>query len=1158
MARQAFTLSQIQTRTSRVFFNALLLMHFAFVVLGIFAPSLVLAKGEISNITTHLEAATPTTYADHAWGQGNNLLIDSFDFSGNTYETNTEADTVIIRRSSEATPCSLFAATTNASKSYQADFPGTGSRCDMATVMSGNIINRGALNVFSNTGGADKNIERIDFIFSNGITAPAVIADLAKTGHVATEKTGNNAIKIAAITAIDSTDTPARYGPLVMINPTGCPTNDICYGSPTNITSVDFLHSTSGDNPIYTASSVEGLSMAFVTLEDLGISAGQTYFGFSYFPPDVDDTIELTDISAFPTNTPRSTHGDADIYGGTAGYFILENLITSPVADDDTASTKPSQAVTINVLDGDAPLTGLTVTKIATEPGNGTATINSDSTITYTPNEGFEGADSFEYEAQNEAGAATASVTVAVEGLDFDNDGIADNRDIDDDNDGILDTEEGNEDFDNDGIANRLDIDADGDGINDLEESGLREPLQDILDTDSNGQIDASQAFGSNGLADALESMENQPDYSGNGKAETPIDTDADSHPDFLDLDSDNDGIHDIIEAGFTDPDHDGQQTDQPSINHPLDTDGGGIADYHDLDSDDDGLADIVEAGGVDTNGDALVDNFLDNDGNGHDDSLQSNTLPVPDTDGDGLADYRDLDSNNDGLPDLIEAGGEDHDLNGIVDNFNESSDLNNNGMASTLNSSTGGQALPDLDSDNDGLADRLEIDNDADGVMDIAEAGLSDSDSNNDGIIDDLNDANGDGFDDAARSTLLNLKALPDTDKNGEPDYREASTTPKLKTGVNGYGSGSADWLLLGLSLALLIWRRRLLAPVLTCFLLIPLSLQAENSPVEREFNGRWYLGANLAVTRLKPVTQAPWYGVADDSSNGYSISLGRDLTKHLSLEGYYFDLGEAQINLQNGTTKPLGYEHLGISALGYFYNNRSADDYKNGFDDEGLHRHEGFSTYARIGLGYMNNETNINYERVHSIHLHYGAGLEYGWSNGIAGRAEIIAHDKDAQTVSIGLLKRFGKVAMYKTPKPATKPKPVRTIQPTLSAPVLLVTPTLPIFVNLPVVNFKNNKWELTKQSLLNLNPLINSLIENPEWKIIIRGHTDAVGKEKSNYLLSKARATFVAQYLQYKGIQSKRIIILPFGEKLPIADNKTKEGRQLNRRVDFEIIK
>jgi len=439
---------------------------------------------------------------------------------------------------------------------------------------------------------------------------------------------------------------------------------------------------------------------------------------------------------------------------------------------------------------------------------------------------------------------------------------------------------------------------------------------------------------------------------------------------------------------------------------------------------------------------------------------------------------------------------------------------------------------------------------------MDITETGLSDSD--NDGIIDNFIDADRNGFDDAARSTLISRDALPNADNNSEPDHHEESTDPKLRTGVNGYGSGSADWLLLGFLLALLILRRRLLTPVLTTFMLLPLSLQAENAPTEPEFNGRWYLGANLSITRLKPVTQAPWFSVKDDTSNGYSVFLGRDLTKRLSLEGYYFDLGEAEINLQNGSSETLGYKHLGVSALGYLYNSRSANDYTNGSDDEGLHRREGLSAYMRIGLGYMKNKTKINYERVHNVHLNYGAGLEYGWSNGIAGRAEIIAHDRDAQTFSLGLLKRFGKVAMYKTPKPATKPKPVQAIKPIPPPQKLLDTPTHPIFINLPVVNFAHSKSRLAPYSLQNLSPLIKSLIAHPEWRIIVRGHTDADGKAKQNHSLSKARATFVTQHLYSEGIPLKRIIIRPFGENIPIADNKTIEGKRLNRRVDFELIK
>ena len=134
--------------------------------------------------------------------------------------------------------------------------------------------------------------------------------------------------------------------------------------------------------------------------------------------------------------------------------------------------------MTINVLNGDVPTTGLTISQITTAPSNRTVIINGNgnNTITYTPNSGFTGStDSFVYEVQNGAGIDTATVTVTVAGTDFDKDGIVDSTDIDDDNDGILDTEEGDTDFDNDGTINRLDLDADGDGINDLEESGLRE-----------------------------------------------------------------------------------------------------------------------------------------------------------------------------------------------------------------------------------------------------------------------------------------------------------------------------------------------------------------------------------------------------------------------------------------------------------------------------------------------------------------------------------------------------------------------------------------------------------------------------------------------------------------------------------------------------------
>ncbi|HNT74255.1 MAG TPA: hypothetical protein PKH77_04450, partial [Anaerolineae bacterium] len=128
----------------------------------------------------------------------------------------------------------------------------------------------------------------------------------------------------------------------------------------------------------------------------------------------------------------------------------------------------------------------------------------------------------------------------------------------------------------------------------------------------------------------------------------THPDHDEDGVPDYLDLDDDNDGILDTDEC--------------PTPSACPDTDGDNIPDYLDLDSDNDGIPDVIEAGGDDANGDGIIDNFEDVDGDGLSDNVdpdQGGTpLPVPDTDGDNIPDYLDLDSDNDGIPDVIEAGG--------------------------------------------------------------------------------------------------------------------------------------------------------------------------------------------------------------------------------------------------------------------------------------------------------------------------------------------------------------------------------------------------------------------------------------------------------------------------------------------------------------------
>ena len=105
---------------------------------------------------------------------------------------------------------------------------------------------------------------------------------------------------------------------------------------------------------------------------------------------------------------------------------------------------------------------------------------------------------------------------------------------------------------------------------------------------------------------------------------------------------------------------------------------------------------------------------------------------------------------------------------------------------------------------------------------------------------------------------------------------------------------------------------------------------------------------------------------------------------------------------------------------------------------------------------------------------------------------------------------------------------------------------------------IYFDFDKAELKPESFPELDKLIKFLLENPELKIEIGGHTDNIGTKEYNLQLSLARAEAVANYLIGKGIDRKRIEVLWFGDEQPIAPNDTEENRQKNRRVEFKLKK
>ena len=107
-----------------------------------------------------------------------------------------------------------------------------------------------------------------------------------------------------------------------------------------------------------------------------------------------------------------------------------------------------------------------------------------------------------------------------------------------------------------------------------------------------------------------------------------------------------------------------------------------------------------------------------------------------------------------------------------------------------------------------------------------------------------------------------------------------------------------------------------------------------------------------------------------------------------------------------------------------------------------------------------------------------------------------------------------------------------------------------------------FENLEFETGKEiikdvSFPSLTELAGVLKKKAAWGLQISGHTDNVGDDQKNMILSKKRAEAVRAFLVKEGIEEARFSVLFFGETMPIAGNETPEGRQKNRRVEMKII-
>jgi outer membrane protein OmpA-like peptidoglycan-associated protein len=104
---------------------------------------------------------------------------------------------------------------------------------------------------------------------------------------------------------------------------------------------------------------------------------------------------------------------------------------------------------------------------------------------------------------------------------------------------------------------------------------------------------------------------------------------------------------------------------------------------------------------------------------------------------------------------------------------------------------------------------------------------------------------------------------------------------------------------------------------------------------------------------------------------------------------------------------------------------------------------------------------------------------------------------------------------------------------------------------------LEFNTGNAVIKTGSFASLDDLAALLIKKKEWKLQIAGHTDNVGNDQTNLILSKKRSEAVKAYLVSKGVEATRINSIFFGETQPIATNDTEEGRSKNRRVEMTVV-
>ncbi len=391
----------------------------------------------------------------------------------------------------------------------------------------------------------------------------------------------------------------------------------------------------------------------------------------------------------------------------------------------------------------------------------------------------------------------------------------------------------------------------------------------------------------------------------------------------------------------------------------------------------------------------------------------------------------------------------------------------------------------------------------------------------------------------------------------------------------------------------------KKILAPAVVFGFVFSASPVAAQS-IDQGFKKRFYIGIGAGQSNLDPDTDAvPGLSISDDSDTAGLVTVGFDFSRRLTAELQYADLGTAELSSGGG----VDYTSTALTGLYYLWNGFTSSDF---LDFDGLDRRAGLSLYGRLGVGYSEYDTrgSVQLERTSDTQLVAGLGIEYSLVGGFGVRAEYISFDSDATYTGLGVHYRFGRGPQGNakaSPSAVTNadenlpilppPNPIATLPPPPPLPSLELPPVPATVVTdgdndgvsdalddcpqtaagvptdasgcvmfngvLPGVNFVAGSDTLPEASRVVLDDVVSTLRDFPNLRVSVQAHTDSQGDEDANLGLSRNRAIAVVRYLVSQGLPVERFEARAFGESRPIADNNTREGRLLNRRVEFFVL-